>query len=719
MSTCTHIARNIRPSASAKALESFDASVQETLTYLLEVSQLEQKALQKAALPLSSGGLGLKSLFDSRFTDYLAAVADVFRVAQIVAPNGKGNEVLKTWVADSNKDKLTEQLRQALQMAHDLSNAEIAIQQEKIKTANTYAAMTVPGKAKSFLVAKAATLALNQTTRAKFPVDIKTQLDLILEGKLSLRQAAQHKSIGSFLSSLWLWSRKKPGQFAPPSKIEAAKKVLDDYYEEKRALRRQALQARRQRQPEPTKKKNTTGPPALFAQVVSGSPKPAQSAQQQQQLSSQPSTAAGDLVPAHQEADQMDTDADDTADQQPADQSQQHSSQVQDTPAHATGQDVSHQANQSNQPSNKAAKRHTSPPKSSSPITSTQGQDPPLPTVLPQASSVAAAPVSFTSILPQSIAGLWGHTLPRKLQQSLTQAAGKVAFAKLFSSLDNYDRAILLSSSQDGASAFLKATPSCPALQIAPKDFTLILRMWLMTPVLPFLNVDTTVDRKCVCSAGTLKKNARLTERHILNCPVNDNFSPRHNHLVKDFIECAESLQIKTSAEDRVDANVSRNRSDFILYKFLPGSENAVFDVTVVNTLRVEYVRKAASVPLHCASQGWNAKKTKFSRVMREKNPEDTGESPITPVVFESYGAFHPEVFNILKALSGRCHNQAPPEARGMATTFTSYWAQRLSVTLMKENAWCIKRFAKANKDFADTGKLPLRSDQFQRPPKE
>ena len=76
-------------------------------------------------------------------------------------------------------------------------------------------------------------------------------------------------------------------------------------------------------------------------------------------------------------------------------------------------------------------------------------------------------------------------------------------------------------------------------------------------------------------------------------------------------------------------------------------------------------------------------------------------------MVFEAYGAFHPKVFDTVRAMAANVCNVAPGDAKGMATSFSSFWLQRLSTTLWVANARQIRQIVSTNMEYRETGIIP------------
>ena len=74
-------------------------------------------------------------------------------------------------------------------------------------------------------------------------------------------------------------------------------------------------------------------------------------------------------------------------------------------------------------------------------------------------------------------------------------------------------------------------------------------------------------------------------------------------------------------------------------------------------------------------------------------------------LVFETSGAFHPNVNQFLYNIGRACNHAAPMDATPSAPTFTRYWLAALSCTLRKETARALIRITRTA--FINTGLNP------------
>jgi hypothetical protein len=101
--------------------------------------------------------------------------------------------------------------------------------------------------------------------------------------------------------------------------------------------------------------------------------------------------------------------------------------------------------------------------------------------------------------MPQTTSELLTFTNIKRLQNQLTKSQNDSTVKGFMTQYlhNNEHKAQFLSKSQPGASAFLRAIPSDRGLLLANSDFTVILRLYLRLPVLPFLNMPAGTECHC------------------------------------------------------------------------------------------------------------------------------------------------------------------------------------------------------------------------------
>ena len=90
-------------------------------------------------------------------------------------------------------------------------------------------------------------------------------------------------------------------------------------------------------------------------------------------------------------------------------------------------------------------------------------------------------------------------------------------------------------------------------------------------------------------------------------------------------------------------------------------------------------VARAAVTTLAAANEGVRDKHRTYDAYI---GPSDT----FLPLAFETFGAMHPNISELITRCARRVSNVAPDTSSYLAPTFATYWTQRLSCTLMREN---------------------------------
>eukprot|EP00042_Codosiga_hollandica_P024761 m.106000 g.106000 ORF g.106000 m.106000 type:complete len:189 (-) comp51669_c0_seq7:73-639(-) len=103
-------------------------------------------------------------------------------------------------------------------------------------------------------------------------------------------------------------------------------------------------------------------------------------------------------------------------------------------------------------------------------------------------------------------------------------------------------------------------------------------------------------------------------------------------------------------------------------------------DVTIRNPHASHLITTASKQQLHAANEGVKEKKQKYSAYIAE------GER-FFPLAMETFGGIHDQIREFVGLASWRVNNVAYDSNTYTAPTFSTYWLQRLSVTLWRENA--------------------------------
>jgi hypothetical protein len=113
---------------------------------------------------------------------------------------------------------------------------------------------------------------------------------------------------------------------------------------------------------------------------------------------------------------------------------------------------------------------------------------------------------------------------------------------------------------------------------------------------------------------------------------------------------------------------------------FDSSSRNLKLDITVRNPQAKSIVARAATTALLAASEGVKEKVSKYA-------PFLTQSDWFLPLAIEPFGGLHKNIFTLVAACARRVGNVPPDSSCHLAPTFAAFWLQRISCTLMRENA--------------------------------
>ena len=236
-------------------------------------------------------------------------------------------------------------------------------------------------------------------------------------------------------------------------------------------------------------------------------------------------------------------------------------------------------------------------------------------------------------------------------------------------SADQYARARLLAAREEGSGAWLHALPS-PAL-------------------------GTLLDPDCLRIAVALRVGARICEPHKCRCgamidslgyhPLSCRYSagrhPRHaslNDIVKRALTTAGiPCNLEPPGLDRGDGRRPDGMTVFAYRNGMP----LVWDATCVDTFAASYVVQCAVNPAHAANQAEQAKIVKYRNL--------TDRYLFQPISVETTGVFGSQTRTFLKDLGRKMSTETGD------TRETAWLQQRLSIAVIRGNAYCITAAAK------------------------
>jgi hypothetical protein len=252
------------------------------------------------------------------------------------------------------------------------------------------------------------------------------------------------------------------------------------------------------------------------------------------------------------------------------------------------------------------------------------------------------------------------------------------------------------------ASAWLSALPSIPLFRIENGEMTVALRLRLGLPI--------------PCLAGNYLCQCRTSldhfGHHSLTCRNGYQRSTRHDRIastIRDFLRALSHVARDTGLDGHLPP--SRSGAKLVLDVYGSGggprSTSVGLDIAVTHPCAATYVRSAAREALACATQREGFKKGKYGPAC------DSVAMEFIPAVFETFGACGPAFAEYFRSqvawMSERVGDHDPTGGGFTASTFSSWWQQRISVALQLGNARCI--LARANRDIPRGGVLDGHDD--------
>ncbi len=305
---------------------------------------------------------------------------------------------------------------------------------------------------------------------------------------------------------------------------------------------------------------------------------------------------------------------------------------------------------------------------------------------------------ALRTTLPQHPTGLLTFTKTAKLQHALNHAQSYIKYNQVKHQLTTmHSKAQFLSKTGPAAHAFLLAIPNEQALRLSNHDITLSLRAYLRLEILPLEGIQA----GAICACARTDKNSNpvlLTEEHVFNCNAGSVMTTRHKAIVNTFYDMLTSVEHSVLLEP-VAAPGTRHldRFDFACSRVNVLGKNIKADVTIRNPLATATLSKASKTQLTVANIGADEKEAHYKKFI---GPQDI----FLPLVFETFGAMHRHVLALVAQSAARTQNTPPPNCTWATPTFSSYWIQRLSVCLWRENAQSVSTITQLTKLFHSTG---------------
>jgi len=225
----------------------------------------------------------------------------------------------------------------------------------------------------------------------------------------------------------------------------------------------------------------------------------------------------------------------------------------------------------------------------------------------------------------------------------------------------------------------------------------LALRARLRLEILPLEGIQA--GSVCACARTDKHSNpVLLTEEHMFNCNAGSVMTTRHKAIVNTFQEMLTSVEHVVLLEPLAAPGTRHlDRFDFACSRVNALGKNIKADVTIRNPLAISTLNKASKTQLTVANIAVEEKEAHYKKYI---GPHDV----FLPLVFETFGAMHRHVQTLVAQSAARTQNTPPPTSTWATPTFTSYWLQRLSVCLWRENAQSISTITQLTKLYNSIG---------------
>jgi hypothetical protein len=229
------------------------------------------------------------------------------------------------------------------------------------------------------------------------------------------------------------------------------------------------------------------------------------------------------------------------------------------------------------------------------------------------------------------------------------------------------DKVRWLSCSVPGATAWLRALPTCWELQMSNSQFTVSARQHLGLRSVEHFGVTKTD----MCACG--RPEVELDDYHLQTCKDRYRISQRHNEINRVIAQMITSTHMQVKLEPPVEV-VGGPRADIKVIDWENGKD-LLIDTSVVHSLC--YGDKVANyTPFYSGRKMEQAKWDKYNALL--KNLRDV--LVFKPAIMETFGGMGRDLRQIVLACSHRVGNRVPQQQ----VTFVEYYTQRIAVALRR-----------------------------------
>ena len=292
-------------------------------------------------------------------------------------------------------------------------------------------------------------------------------------------------------------------------------------------------------------------------------------------------------------------------------------------------------------------------------------------------------PLNLPKHLEHMMSSITPH--PSKLQKALSLYSARNSFRILLkgtTTTTNVERIQIIDNSSGTTSYALLALPTEPQLQIDNLSLKLMLLVYLALPLEPALGLPSTPPINCACSKPD--RPTLAAEHHLHNCNFNSQFLIRHTAIISVLNNAAKSVGLVTQLERPVHGSNGKaaRRYDLAVFPIKEDSKIACIDLTIVSHATRDLVRRGNyNVALVAANDGYTSKMRRYQGGI-EKNTE-----VFLPLAAQVNGGLHAEFKELFLNLGSRVNARPPLHSNWAASSFASYWLQRLSCMLWIQNA--------------------------------
>ena len=273
---------------------------------------------------------------------------------------------------------------------------------------------------------------------------------------------------------------------------------------------------------------------------------------------------------------------------------------------------------------------------------------------------------------------------PMRLQHRLFSALVENKQKTLMNSSSPQDKIRILSCSAVGSAAFLRAPAYLQGCMFSNEELKIAIKTRINAPL------NLLCPPRCACGS-VLEDNGD----HLFKCRIGPEWENRHSTLVHTMASILRSVNFIVQHEVPLSSlgplrdldDTGDGRMDLVVAS--GDSTPILADVTVIHPIPSRPIPAGSQMttPLYFAKYRENAKTTRYGDRATQIH------HAFIPMVFETFGAFGPQLNQFLKSIAGRALHGS---AQTYRTQLIRFWRVRLSACLQRANARLI--LSKANR---------------------